>query len=56
MNKKEFAKNLALKVEIEELKEIAIYVRDNHLCGTPLLKAINNLVSTKEKYTKIKSI
>ena len=45
-----------MKVDIKKLKEIAIYVRDNHLCGTPLLKAINEVVSKEEKETTITSV
>ena len=41
---------------ILKLEDIAIYVRDNHLCGTPLLKAINSVVSYYNKETKITKV
>ena len=41
--------------KIRKLTEIAIYVRDNHLCGTPLLEAIDEVVSKDSIKTKITS-
>ena len=38
---------------IAKLESIAVYVRDNHLCGTPLLEAINEVVSVGNTKTEI---
>ena len=38
---------------INRFEDILIYVRDNHLCGTPLKIAIDEMVDTKNKKTTI---
>ncbi len=45
----------ALEAEVKGwLTEIAVYVRDNHLCGTPLQEAIDKVVDKNDKKTRIK--
>ena len=41
---------------IAKLESIVIYVRDNHFCGTPLLEAIDEVVSKGDKGTEIAKV